>query len=279
MRKVKCLLRDKTMRQSFSFAIFYILLYVTPTTAQYTEIAQWPGWSDLQGCVQTALYYGLPRAVDCGDWKCVCENLDVATISNSFLASSECSGRQQDIAAETSVLDGFCSQYPGITTVAAVVTATPPVATPAPGINTVFITTTVVSSQVVTTTVVSVSSTTIRVIVSVTPTGSLSFFNLIVVMAVPTTYTTTFTGTDGELTSSVIVTSANVPVVVESAGLSKTDKTGLGVGLGLGIPVLLIACAIIFGSKRRRQPVNQEPNRNDEWPTAAMDQTPYAGKY
>lgn len=62
-----------------------------------------------------------------------------------------------------------------------------------------------------------------------------------------TTYTTTFTGVNGVVSTATIATLYNIAVVTDTAGgLSGSDKIALGVGLGLGIPTFVATCFGVY---------------------------------
>jgi len=88
-----------------------------PTVAQYTYLPGFPGWDIQRTCVQTAVYH-IAAPIGCpinpSSWQCICLNSDLAYLTVAFRASSMCSGRLQDIASATSLIQGFCEQYPGI---------------------------------------------------------------------------------------------------------------------------------------------------------------------
>jgi len=77
-----------------------------------------PGFENLNECVQGIVdgpLWGeagvLGYSLGCGTWVCVCDDLQGAGPIGISLASSSCSGNTADIAAETSLLNAFCSQY------------------------------------------------------------------------------------------------------------------------------------------------------------------------
>ena|ERR1700721_430714 len=84
-------------------------------TAEYTNIQDYPGFSQLRTCAQCSLscdgFSTLFTLMGCSDWNCVCNNFDVAMSSASAFALQECS-RTQDVSSATSVLNGFCYQLP-----------------------------------------------------------------------------------------------------------------------------------------------------------------------
>jgi len=88
--------------------------------ATISDPAQWPGLNDLPNCVQNVfsgcLYdcsYGggcIPCYVGCGDWKCACNQFAAAISAASSVAATGCSTSKADIAAATSIVNGFCGQ-------------------------------------------------------------------------------------------------------------------------------------------------------------------------
>jgi len=92
-------------------------------------------------------------------------------------------------------------------------------------------------------------------------------------MLLPTTYITTFTDANGQVSSSAITTSESQPIIFTQtdSGLARNDKIALGVGLGIGIPSLLIAIFGIYWSSKHHSggqprgisngPVNAPINR------------------
>ena len=102
--------------------LFIIAFLSMPILAQLpsitvTDPSQWPGFSTIRGCAQVAITDDLEYDVDCGDWTCVCDHLSIAQATLESLAISLCSSNAQDVAAATSILNGFCSQLPGVTDV------------------------------------------------------------------------------------------------------------------------------------------------------------------
>ena len=100
---------------------FSILALAQLPSLALTIPSQWPGFSSQRLCVQCALggsvcsNNNIEVDIGCGDWKCVCDHFSVAQTSIVSLAISFCSSVDQDVAAATSILDGFCSQLPGVT--------------------------------------------------------------------------------------------------------------------------------------------------------------------
>jgi len=82
--------------------------------APVTDPAQWPGWSTVQNCVQNAVNT-VAYDIGCGGWSCVCQHTDLAAPDVLARAITFCSSNEQDIAAATSIFDGFCSQLPNST--------------------------------------------------------------------------------------------------------------------------------------------------------------------
>jgi hypothetical protein len=105
-----------------------------------TDPSQWPGWSDLRGCVQNAIVNYNMYYAGCGDWQCMCEHGSIAEADILSAVINECSSNEPDIAVATSIFNGFCSQLPGVTDFQAVpastaspvagLTASPATATP-----------------------------------------------------------------------------------------------------------------------------------------------------
>jgi hypothetical protein len=99
------------------YLIFAISNYAVTILGQYTQPYQVPGFFNLNVCVQGVFggQFGLEGSyigsdIGCNTWDCVCSNLDRAGAAGSSLASQACTGRATDIAAETSLLTGFCLQ-------------------------------------------------------------------------------------------------------------------------------------------------------------------------
>jgi len=80
-----------------------------------TDPSQWPGFSNVRICAQDAVTRDLTYYVGCGlhEWTCICDHFSIAQATLESLAISGCSSDAQDVAAATSILDGFCSQLPG----------------------------------------------------------------------------------------------------------------------------------------------------------------------
>jgi hypothetical protein len=107
-------------RRTFWLAVFPSLLFVfLAVTGQITDIVSWPGFGNLNNCIQQVFgqgygpgnSYDIRYRLGCGQsWSCVCNSLNLAGPQATSLASTFCSGRTQDIAAATSVLNGFCAQ-------------------------------------------------------------------------------------------------------------------------------------------------------------------------
>lgn len=96
--------------------LFSALLLVV--TAQITDPSNWPGFADLRACAQLGLTGArcgptgcstVEGAIDCEDWVCVCDHFSAAMVALSSIVASYCTS-QQDVAAATSILNGFCAQ-------------------------------------------------------------------------------------------------------------------------------------------------------------------------
>jgi hypothetical protein len=110
--------------RTISSVTFAIANYAAVVLGQYTQPYQWPGFSDLDPCVQGVFgdQFGLDGSylgsdIGCDTWACVCDNLDRAGAVGSSLVSQACTGDATDIAAETSLLTSFCLQLHATATV------------------------------------------------------------------------------------------------------------------------------------------------------------------
>jgi len=77
-----------------------------------TNPSQWPGWGNLQNCVQEAIvdYGNYPAG--CGDWQCACEHSRIAAPEILSAAIGGCSSDAEDTSTATSIFNWFCSQFP-----------------------------------------------------------------------------------------------------------------------------------------------------------------------
>src|ERR1700737_562919 len=105
--------RWSSSRSMPNFLLFQLLLVLG--AAQITDPRQWPGYGDMKSCAQNPIggcdfCPDVRSTVGCPTWLCVCQHYAPAISALSSLASSSCSGVQQDIASATSILHGFCAQ-------------------------------------------------------------------------------------------------------------------------------------------------------------------------
>lgn len=85
--------------------------------ALITDPRLWPEFENMRTCAQSSFGYctctTVSQAVGCLSppwWPCTCEHFSAAIVAISSIASSSCSGDQQDVASATSILNGFCAQ-------------------------------------------------------------------------------------------------------------------------------------------------------------------------
>src|SRR5438046_659702 len=82
-----------------------------------TRPSQYPGYDNQRRCVKDTLREPThPSNIGCTDWVCACNHFDVvlSLVSSAALGSSTSA---QDVSAATSIINGFCYQLPGHTTV------------------------------------------------------------------------------------------------------------------------------------------------------------------
>ena len=104
-----------------------------------TDPTQWPGWSTIRFCVESAVW-SVVGDIGCGDWTCVCEQSSTAAADLVSRAIGFCSSDEQDVAAATSIFNGFCSQLPGVTDFQQVAVTTAPVPGAAATVTTAAVT-------------------------------------------------------------------------------------------------------------------------------------------
>lgn len=91
------------------------LVFLALTSAQVTDPGLLPGFSNLQGCVQSLFSdtgEELLNDIGCDNWFCVCNHFSDAFYTVSTMAISQCNTQAQDVMQATSVLNSFCTQIP-----------------------------------------------------------------------------------------------------------------------------------------------------------------------
>ena len=80
-----------------------------------TRVVDWPGYKTERACVQTALRQPTSAVyIGCTEYVCACNHFDVALSLVSSAARETCISAN-DVAAATSIIKGFCYQFPGVT--------------------------------------------------------------------------------------------------------------------------------------------------------------------
>src|SRR5579859_7015468 len=96
--------------------IIFFSVYLTAVSARtITRVVDWPGYKTERACVQTALREPTSAVyIGCKEYVCACNHFDVALSLVSSVARESCTS-DRDVADATSIIKGFCYQFPGVT--------------------------------------------------------------------------------------------------------------------------------------------------------------------